>query len=269
MKIALLRARRCVLLLVAAPAALAAQQGAEHSLAEKSQNPVSDLVSVPLQFNYFTGGGLGGRTLYNLNVQPVVPLPIGKSWNLIARTIVPYLNAPRLGNGRSTGVGDILQQFFVTPAKARTIIWGAGPVLSFPTATNSLARTGDWGLGPAVVVLTMPKPFLVGVLATQVWTIAADSGGADLNLLSVQPFLNLNLARNWTISFSPIITADWQHDGQWTVPLGLGVSNIAMIGKQPVSLGITYFNNVVRPTTKGSSELRFVTSFLFPKAEHD
>jgi hypothetical protein len=33
-----------------------------------------------------------------------------------------------------------------------------------------------------------------------------------------------------------------------------------------VSVGLSYFNNVVRPPGTGSSQLRLVTSFLFPKA---
>src|SRR4051812_34014011 len=49
-------------------------QDEESDLSKKTQNPVGDLVSVPLQYNFFTGGGLGGRTLSNLNFQPVFPL---------------------------------------------------------------------------------------------------------------------------------------------------------------------------------------------------
>ncbi|MBP2649147.1 MAG: hypothetical protein H6Q77_2771 [Gemmatimonadetes bacterium] len=36
------------------------------ALAKQSQNPVANLVSIPFQFNFNTGGGLGDGTLFNL-----------------------------------------------------------------------------------------------------------------------------------------------------------------------------------------------------------
>src|SRR4051794_37142805 len=62
----------------------------ESDLAKASQNPVANLTSFPLQFNYYTGGGLESKTAMLLNVQPVLPLPINKKWIVISRTVVPY-----------------------------------------------------------------------------------------------------------------------------------------------------------------------------------
>jgi hypothetical protein len=43
-------------------------------LAKATQNPVGDLLAVPFQFNFNSGGGIpDGRTLYNFNFQPVIP----------------------------------------------------------------------------------------------------------------------------------------------------------------------------------------------------
>lgn len=256
------------LTLLALPAFALAQSGdGATKLAKATQNPVGDLVSIPFQFNYFTGGGLGGETLTSLNFQPVLPLAIGKRWNIIARTIVPYMNAPASNGTRTRGIGDIVQQAFLSKSTPDNPIWGIGPMFSFPTATNVAARTGDWGLGPAAVVLTMPGPWVLGALVTQVWTIA-DDGESDVNQFSVQPIVNYNLADGWAISFSPTITANWEAtDEQWTVPLGLGVSKVTALGKQPMSIGILYYANVIRPPTAGSSQLRFTASFLYPKAK--
>lgn len=49
----------------------------EASLAKAAQNPVANMVSLPLQYNYLTAGGLGSRSAMVLNVQPVLPLPSG------------------------------------------------------------------------------------------------------------------------------------------------------------------------------------------------
>jgi hypothetical protein len=42
-------------------------------LAKAVQNPLATLVTLTLQANYNTGAGPYDRTLFNLNVQPVVP----------------------------------------------------------------------------------------------------------------------------------------------------------------------------------------------------
>ena len=45
----------------------------EEDLARKSQNPVSNLMSVPFQYNVYSGGALGNSTMSVLNIQPVIP----------------------------------------------------------------------------------------------------------------------------------------------------------------------------------------------------
>ena len=43
-------------------------------LAKKTQNPVADLISVPLQNNFNFSAGPKDATIYVLNVQPVIPI---------------------------------------------------------------------------------------------------------------------------------------------------------------------------------------------------
>lgn len=49
----------------------AAAQPDATALAKRTQNPVGDLISIPLQFNFNTSGDLSDATLFNLNIQPV------------------------------------------------------------------------------------------------------------------------------------------------------------------------------------------------------
>jgi hypothetical protein len=61
-------------------------------LAKQLQNPVSSLISVPFQFNWDTGiGQLDEGNKFTLNFQPVVPISLNGDWNVIVRTIVPYI----------------------------------------------------------------------------------------------------------------------------------------------------------------------------------
>jgi len=73
----------------AQPAAAGAGDGAE--LAKKLSNPISDLVSVPFQFNWEQNVGPDKQTRFILNVQPVMPFSLTTKLNLIARVIVPFV----------------------------------------------------------------------------------------------------------------------------------------------------------------------------------
>ena len=89
------------------------------ALAKQTQNPVADLVSIPFQFNFNSGGGLGDGTLYNLNIQPVIPITLNEDWKLIARAIVPYISSPAPDGGQEGGFGDIQLQSYFTPGPQR------------------------------------------------------------------------------------------------------------------------------------------------------
>lgn len=87
----------------------------ETDLAKKTQNPVADLISVPLQSNWNFGAGFHhDDTIYILNVQPVIPFHLTEDWNLITRIIMPIINQPSLfpGVNGATGLGDINPSFF-------------------------------------------------------------------------------------------------------------------------------------------------------------
>src|SRR5262245_5250335 len=62
-------------------------------LAQKLQNPVADLISVPLQNNWDFGIGPADAMKYTVNIQPVIPVSLTHDWNLIIRTILPVIYA--------------------------------------------------------------------------------------------------------------------------------------------------------------------------------
>lgn len=265
------------ILAVALPAALLAQEPAKPetqaeaaakatALAKQTQNPVADLVTVPIQFNWNTGGGLGDQTLQVINVQPVFPLALDEDWNLISRTIVPLVNAPLPFGQRSTGIGDIQEQLYLTPAKAGKTTYGFGPILSFPTATNDVLTTGQFALGPTFVILTMPGKWVLGAVVNNLWRVGGSDNTTAINSFFAQPFINYNLKRGWAISTSPAITADWNAPSgqEWTVPIGLGVSKVDRIGKQPVNLSLQYYHNVVRPDNGPADVVRMMFALLYP-----
>jgi hypothetical protein len=121
------------------------RQALNLAIIKTSQKPVGNITVVPFQNNFNYGLGPYARFQYNLNIQPVFPIMLSSSWNLISRTIIPLINQPSpaspavcatplLGCQSTFGFGDMQQQFFFAPkTKPGQIIWGVGPIFQLPT----------------------------------------------------------------------------------------------------------------------------------------
>jgi hypothetical protein len=236
------------------------------ALSKASQNPVGDLITLPFQFNFNGGGGFEDRTFFNFNFQPVMPITVTPTLNLIARTIVPVVSIPGPDAVRFSGIADIQQQLFFTPSSPGKLIWGIGPVFSLPTATADVAKTGTWAGGIDAVALTIRGPWVVGALVSQYWPMTDEGGKPDINQLQFQWFLNFNFGQGWALSAAPLNTADWDaEDGQqWTVPLGMGISKTTVFSGRPISLAAQYYYNVKRPDGAAATQLRLNVALLFP-----
>ena len=146
----------------------------ETELAKASQNPVADLISIPIQSNFnFNYGADREKSQIVTNIQPVIPISLNKDWNLITRTIIPviYTEFPAY----QTGIGNVQFTGFFSPAKASKFIWGAGPVLQFPTHSETFLGSDKWSAGPSAVGLTMQGPWVIGLLAQNIWSFAGPS----------------------------------------------------------------------------------------------
>ena len=240
----------------------------QEDLAKASQNPISDLISLPFQNNTNFNFGPADETQNILNIQPVWPLSLGENWNLVTRTIVPVTSQPPLTaeQDRTTGLGDTTFSAFMSPKKAEKIIWGAGPVLLLPTATDDALGSDKWGVGPSTVLLTMRGHWVIGSLFSNLWSVGG-SGDNDVNVFTWQYFVNYNMPGGWYLTFAPIITANWEadSDNRWTVPFGGGVGKIFRIGNQPLNGQISAYANAVKPSFGPDWQLRLQLQFLFPK----
>ena len=245
MRIALL----AVVLPIAMPAAYA-QQGED--LREAAQNPIADLISVPFQNNTNFDVGHSDNTQNVLNIQPVYPIQFNQNWNLITRPILPVIYQPPFFSGRELqaleatvgpqvgdsefGLGDLTPEFFFSPRKpivlghGRSLVWGTGPAFQLPTATDEVLGTGKWSAGPGFVVFSSDEPrhITTGFLVLNLWSFAGDEDRANVNAMTLQPFLNYNLPKGWYLTTSPLITANWEadDDNRWTVPIGGGIGRI-------------------------------------------
>ena len=251
----------------------------DSDLAKKTQNPISDLISLPLQNNIDFNIGPHDRTKYTLNIQPVIPFNLTDKWNVITRTIFPLKYQPNItqSSGGEFGISDTTFTAFLSPRDSGKLIWGVGPVFLLPTATDDVLGTGKWGAGPSLVALIMPDPWVIGFLVSNIWSFAGDDDRKDVNLFTLQYFINYNLPDGWYLTSAPINTANWEApDGnEWTIPLGGGGGKIVRIGKLPVNIQTQFFYFVEKPEINLPNDLPDVTGadwqwriqfqFLFPK----
>ena len=272
------------------PAAPSEKEDTE-ALQKATQNPVANLISVPLQNNTNFGIGPFDRTQNVLNIQPVIPVGISEEWNLIIRWITPVVWQPAPGTAdlqvfgiventptyfaaqdvqRNAGVfgfGDMNPSFFFSPAKPHKLIWGAGPTFLLPTATSKALGQGKLSMGPSFVALVQPDHWTLGALINNVWSVAGSGGRADVNQMLLQYFINYNLKKGWYLAVQPIVTANWQarSGNVWTVPVGGGIGRIMKLGFQPVNLSVQFYGNAVHPTNGSPWSMRLQLAFLFPK----
>lgn len=245
-------------------------QESDSDLAKKSQNPVADLISIPLQNNMGFGIGPNNRTRNDLNLQPVVPINLNSEWNLITRTILPIVKQPTLSttSDDTWGIGNTSFSAFFSPAKSTGLIWGAGPIVEFPTITDDRLGTRKWSAGPTAVVLTTHGPWVFGILGSQIWSFAGSSDNPNVSRFLTQYFVNYNFGEGWYLSSAPIITANWQAPGsnKWTVPVGGGVGKVFRIGKLPFNANLGYYAHVIRPDPSADAVVRFQIALLLPKS---
>jgi len=246
--------------------AKAADDAAE--LAKKLQNPIADLISVPAKLDWDTGIGPADADRSTYVIQPVIPISFNEKWNVISRTIVPvYIDAesPVAGGSDTTGMGDILQSFFISPKAptAKGWIWGAGPVLSLPTGDDGLT-SDKFSVGPTAVVLKQVGGWTYGGLANHLWSISGDDNRPYVCSTFLQPFLSYTTKSHTSFGLNSESTYDW-NAGQWTVPINVFVSQLLKVGKLPISFLAGYRNYVDAPDNGPDWGLRFQVTFLFPK----
>jgi hypothetical protein len=251
-------------------------QGSDADLAAKLSNPIASLISVPFQTNYDDGYGTGDGYKVFTNLQPVIPISLNDSWNLISRTIIPIIwdqkdISPLGPSGHQSGFGDILQSLWLSPKQPMptgalgNLVWGVGPAFALPTGNSDpLLGSGKWSLGPTAIGLFIKGGLVYGALVNHLWDVAGKSGRADVSSTFIQPFIAYTTPDAITYSINTESSYNWVTD-QWSVPINAQVAKLVSIGSQKVSLqvGLRYWA-VSAPGGPDGLGYRFAATFLFP-----
>lgn len=239
------------------------------ALAKATQNPLAAMYSLPFQNNTTFGVGSEKKAHNVLNIQPVIPVSLSESINLINRIIIPVVTQPYSlddPTNSTTGVGDISYTAWFSPTKASEVTWGFGPAFQIPTGSDpDEFGSHEFGVGPSLVALTMIKKWVAGIVVNNVWTF----GDVAENKFLFQYFVNYNMPNAVYLVSAPIMTANWNAPSgeQWIVPFGGGIGKVFKLGKQPININAQGYYNAVKPEGWGAWQMRVQVQLLFPKGK--
>ena len=216
-----------VLIVAATPAT--AQQA--HESVNEANNPLTPKITINLQDYYIPSfvDTPGDPHANQFLLRGLVPSDMFGLQQLLRFTlpVATSLDAP---DGYVTGLGDLtLMDLFILPKHGDVTI-GAGPLLVLPTATDDSLGSGKWQAGAAGIVVAPQGWGLLGGLVTYQTSFAGDDSRDDVNLLTAQPILNINLSGGWYLRSS----ATWNFNlegGTSHIPVGAGVGKVFQLEK--------------------------------------
>ncbi|MCM8530873.1 MAG: transporter [Lentisphaeraceae bacterium] len=213
----------------------------KQEIAKQVANPLTSLTYIPLQLdNDYNIGPDDDGERHTLNLQPLTSVALNEEWNLLSRTIIPFIDQTDIspGSGSQSGLGDILQSFFFSPNpdKEGEWIWGAGPAVLMPTATDELLGDDKWAIGPTFVTARVDGPWTVGLLANHLFSVAGDSDRPYINSTFIQPFFDYTTEGAITYELTTETSYDWREE-EWSVPINLTANKLFTVGEQLFMIG--------------------------------
>ena len=211
-------------------------------IAKKLANPIANMISVPLQYEFSRGVGRNqGGSEQTLLFQPVMPFDLGGGDTFIVRPIVAGAREVSVqgANGQSFsgyGIANVTIESFYAPNTNSSWIWGIGPYAQSPSGNSGKFGSQQTGLGVTGVVLNRHGPWTYGLLGYQSWSAGGNAAFGTQNNLYGQPFLAYTNKEALTITAN--MEALYNYDTRRTSnPLYVGASQLVVIGGIPFSFG--------------------------------
>jgi len=221
----------CILAILSLATALPVAAQEAHDSVNEANNPLTPKITINLQ-NYYIPEFLdtpGDPHANQFLLRGLIPSDMFGLPQLVRFTL-PIATSPDVPSGYATGLGDLtLIDLFILP-KAGDVTFAAGPVLVLPTATDSSLGSGKWQAGAAGVVVAPQDWGLLGGLVTYQTSFAGADSRDDVNLLTFQPIVNVNLSDGWYLRSS----ATWNfnlENGSSYIPVGAGVGKVFQLEK--------------------------------------
>jgi hypothetical protein len=255
------------------PAPAGAAADPDTDVARLDEDLVAEKVSFP--FKSVIEGARGRAhqsTGYALRFEPIVPLRISEDWRLVTRTIVPVRVLPEAGGGggagggRVSGLGDTSASVFLSPWRMwRGLRWGIGVNFLLASATRSQLGNGYWGAGPTAAAIEETEHWTVGALVRSSLSFAGDPDRPPVTLLLLQPIVELNLGRGWSLATRPEMEMQQRptEGARWTVPVGLEAGKAFTLGGQALRISTAGYGNPVHRPDGPLYTVQLTVSFIF------
>lgn len=262
-----------LLALLAAPAEAevadgdAADATGLEDLAHAVEDPLADLLSVPIEASWELGAGPEDGDRFALQLGPHIPIALGEDWLLVSRWLVPLLvhqQALEEGQGSATGLGDVETTLFLKPRDTWLgATWGLGPILRFPTATDEELATRAWAAGPSAAVAAEGGAWSGGVIAHQLWSYE-ERDDARVRETLIDPWLNHAWESGFSITLESEALYDWEAE-RWTIPVGAVLHQLVEFGGQRIDLGLQGLHFVERTPDDPTWSVTFTVDLLFER----
>lgn len=217
-------------------------------IAKKLANPIADMISVPLQYEFSRGLGKNqGGSEQTLLFQPVVPIGLGGGDNYIVRPIVAGVREVSVQNSAGQpfsgyGIASVTLETFYAPNTNSSWVWGVGPYAQSPSGNSGKFGSQQTGAGLSAVVLNRDGPWTYGALAYQSWSVGGNPAFGTQNNLYGQPFIAFTTKEALTVTanIEPLYNYDTHRTSN---PLYVGVSKVKVFDGVPISFsaGPTYY----------------------------
>ncbi len=228
-------------------------------------DPVSEAWSIGLlssSFRISPGGDRQDRWSSDLLLVGGFPVSVTPNWNFITRPSIFLFHSqlhPQPSDPthleRTTAFGDIVLLQLIAPSKQLVGNWliGIGPTWILPTGVSAWTTSGKWQVGPAGLLGYLSEKWILGALV-QNWRSFGGSGPFKTNSLNLQPIAAYFLGSGWSIGYSGNILANFEvsrSENVWTVPVGVQISKVVLLGPVPVKIALSGQWMPVRQTTLG------------------
>jgi len=136
-------------------------------IAKKLANPIANMISVPLQYEFSRGVGRNqGGSEQTLLLQPVAPFNMGGGDTLIVRPIIAGARETSVQNAAGQpfsgyGIASVTLESFYAPNTNSSWIWGVGPYAVSPSGNSGKFGSQQTGAGVTAVVLNRDGPWVI------------------------------------------------------------------------------------------------------------
>jgi len=220
------------------------------NLAQQAADPTAPLMAFSLKDDIKSGYyGIPGSG-HTFVFQPAIPFRVWNISNLLRATVDYDITGPSGRGLQSVSVFDLL--VFGTHWGR----WGAGPLVEFllkstPGKDTALA-------GPAIGFVAVKGKWNLGVFNQNLF-------GQSVRFSSLQPVIAYTFGGGWSLSAGDAqFGIDWAQPNVSSIPIGVQLAKVTMIGGQPVRFFVNPEYNVRNVTGGPHWSIRLALTILSP-----